>query len=182
MELNESNDPMNDELFLFDRTWFPKVFKCARESGLDWLRMSAAVEVLSDGDPRKRVVDWNFINEFISSESPVFSAMYDEDGQASADIIDRGTRWGLFQIIGQQAIDFGHVGRLVNLTIPENNIKVICHMMANLINMAEEKSMGISEESYQRIAERQLGWPVDSIDAKVSELKIQMGNLLTFGD
>ena len=182
MEPNESNDPMQDELFLFDRIWFPKVFKYAREAGLDWLRMCAAAEILSDGDPRKRVIDWNFINEFIPSESPVFSTMYDVDGQPSADLIDRGTRWGLFQIVGQQAIDFGHSGRLVNLIDITKNVQVICNIMTNIINMAEEKSMGISEESYQRIAEKQLNWPVELIDSKVSELKVQMGNLLTFGD
>jgi hypothetical protein len=175
-------EPMNDELFLFDRLWFPKVFKIARESGLDWLRMSAAAEVLSDGDPRKRVIDWDFINEFIPSDSPVFSAFYDENGQPSADLIDRGTRWGLFQIIGQQAIDFGHTGRLVNLIEYTKNIQVVCYMMVELINKAEQESKGMAEASLQRIAEKQLNWPVDQIDKKVAELKIQMGNLLTFGD
>ena len=173
---------INDELFLFDRVWFPKVFRIARESGLDWIRMCAAAEVLSNGDPRARNIDWAFINEYIGADSPVFSAMYDQDAQPSADIIDRGTRWGLFQIIGQRAFDFGHTGRLVNLIDITKNTQVACSIMVELINRLESNLQNPAEESLQRIAEKSLGWPVDEIDLKVSELKTQMENLLTFGD
>jgi hypothetical protein len=38
------------------------------------------------------------------------------------------------------------------------------------------------EESLQRAAEKSLGWPVEEIDLKVAELKIQMTNLMAFGD
>jgi hypothetical protein len=178
---------MNDELFLFDRLWFPKVFKIAREAGLDWIRMCAIIEVLSNGDPRTRNLDWGFINEFMGSESPVFGPMYYDNGEPSIDIIDKGTRWGLFQIIGQVAVDNGHTGQLVNLTVPENNIKVACYLLVKHINDIEAKlrkefKPGEEPESIQKMAEKELGWPVDLIDEKVRELKAQMTNLLTFGD
>ena len=171
---------INDELFLFDRVWFPKVFRIARESGLDWIRMCAAAEVLSDGDPRARNIDWNFINESIGSDSPVFGAMYDQEGQPSADIIDRGTQWGLFQIVGQRAIDFGHTGRLVNLIDITKNTQVACSIMVELINRFGETAD--PSEHPQRVAEKSLGWPIDKIDQKVSELKAQMEGLMVFGD
>jgi hypothetical protein len=119
----------SDELFLFDRIWFPKVFKIARESGLDWLRMCAAAEVLSDGEPRARNIDWLFIEENLGLDNPVFTSFYDEYEKPSAEIIDRGTRWGLFQIHGEQAIRFGHSGKLVNLIDITKNIQVACHLM-----------------------------------------------------
>ena len=174
---------INDELFLFDRIWFPKVFKIARESGLDWIRMCAAAEVLSNGDPRARNIDWDFINEFIGSDSPVFSAMYDNEGQPSADLIDRGTQWGLFQIVGQRAIDFGHTGRLVNLIDITKNTQVACSIMVELINrIGISADCGENGESLQKLAEKSLGWPIDKIDQKVSELKAQMEGLMVFGD
>lgn len=174
---------INDELFLFDRVWFPKVFKIARESGLDWLRMCAAAEVLSNGDPRTRIVDWDFISTYMGPDSPVFSPMYDQEERPSADIIDRGTRWGLFQIVGQRAFDLGHSGRLVNLIDITKNTQVACSIMVELINrMGDTADCGENGESLQKLAEVSLGWPVDLIDQKVSELKAQMEGLMTFGD
>ena len=178
----ELNDPMTDELFLFDRVWFPKVFKYSREAGLDWLRMCAAAEVLSDGDPRKRVIDWEYIKEYIGLDSPVFSSMYDELGLPSAEIIDRGTRWGLFQLVGQRTIDYGHTGRLVNLIDITKNVQTACNIMTQLVRQAEKIGNLDPSVNLQRIAEESLNWPVDLIDLKVAEFKIQMGNLLTFGD
>ena len=170
---------INDELFLFDRIWFPRVFRIARESGLDWIRLCAAAEVLSQGDPRARNIDWEYIESHMPADSPVFSALYGPDGNPSADIIDRGTRWGLFQITGQIAIDFGHTGRLVNMIDITKNTQVTCAIMVQLINR-----FGPDDETQnpQKIAEKSLGWPVDLIDVKVSELKEQMGHLMTFGE
>lgn len=177
---------LNDDLFLHEKVWYSKVCKAAREVGLDWLRLCAAAEVLSDGNPRARNLDWDFIEEYIGPNNPVFSTMYDEQSRPSMDIIDRGTRWGLFQITGQVAIDNGHTGQLVNLTTPENNIKVICHLLIKNIKKVEieleENPLLETTESIQHMAEERLGWPVELIDEKVNELKMQISNLLTFGD
>jgi len=184
---------INSELFLFDRIWFSKVFKIARESGLDWLRMCAAAEVLSSGDTRARNIDWLFIRNNLGLDSPIFATFYDVMENPTAEIIDRGTRWGLFQIYGEQAIQYGHTGKLVNLIDITKNVQVACRLLTQQIQASEmlAKIWGDQGEkeraenlikSLPQAAEEALGWPTKQIDEKVDELKKQMESLLTFGD
>src|SRR6185503_3386919 len=100
-----------EDLFLLDKIWMSKIFSTARETGLDWLRMCAAANVLSNGDPRARVIDWEFIEEKLGPDNPVFASWWFNDKPA-IQIIDRGTKWGLFQIHGDMALKFGYTGKL----------------------------------------------------------------------
>lgn len=180
---------ISDEFFLFDRVWFPRVFRIARESGLDWLRMCAAAEVLSNGDPRARFVDWDFIAEHLATDNPVFSAFYDEYERPTAELIDRGTRWGLFQILGQDAVTNGRDrGRLVNLIDVVKNTQIICHMLVQKIDEVQTEAKRLRAnlqviEAEQlmsqlpQVAEKMLGWPTDLIDEKVQDLSSQIENL-----
>lgn len=169
----------DEELFLFDRIWFPKVFLMAREAGLDWLRMCAAAEVLSNGDPRVRVTDWEFIHTRMGLDNPVYVLFYDEEENPSIELVDRGTRWGLFQIHGEMAVQHGYTGRLVNLIDITKNIQVACHIISQQIKTCERLEVPVQ---LPQAAEAAMGWPVDKIDQKVAELKEQLHGLLTFGE
>ena len=122
---------------LFEYPWLPRVFEMSKETGLDWLRMSAIALLLSEGDPRKRVIDYVFMQGSLGPESPLFAAQYDTEQRADIDLIDRSTRWGLFQLHGQVAVESGFSGRLINLIDIGANTRIACALLVEALKTRE---------------------------------------------
>lgn len=190
-ELDKDTEPDND-IFLFDRPWFPKVFKIAREANLDWLRMCAAAEILSDGDPRARNIDWDFIDNKLNQENPKYIMFY-VDGRPNSELIDKGTHWGLFQILGEIAIAHGRSpGRLVNLIDIVKNTQVACYLIKYTMNQISKEIQDYESNNkfdkadqlkkrFIQETESRLGWPTELIDTKVGQISSEIIRLLEVG-
>lgn len=99
---------MFEQKDLFEEQWFPQLFRKCKEIGLEWYRVAAIIYIKSGGDVQKRTIDWDYLNDRLSPDNPAFSALYDEDGNPNTTLIDRATRWGLFQILGDVAVKYGY--------------------------------------------------------------------------
>lgn len=163
---------------LFERPWFPTVFRICKENGLDWLRVCACALLRSEGDPRARTVDWEFINDKLAIDNPIYAGDY-EDGQPNIDLVDLGTRWGLFGIHGKSARDLGFTGKLVNLLDVTKNAQIFSSMYARAIAAAD--TGGASDPP--RVAEEVLGILPVAVDDRVGELKRALSPMLEdFGE
>lgn len=130
---------------LLEYPWLPKMLEFSREYELDWIHMSAMAILLSEGDPRKRVLDIDFMLEQFGPDSPI-SAMHWSDGMPNIYIVDLCTKWGLFQILGAVAIDRGYSGRLINFIDHASNIKMACQISLDIIRSG--KTMEDVEEYF----------------------------------
>lgn len=118
---------------LLEQPWLPKVVELSKAAGLDWLLMACLALELSAGDPRCRNIDREFVSDQLGPDSPLFSKHW-EDGIPSVKLVDLGTRWGLFQILGRVAEEKGYfTGRLVNFTDIGANTRAACEMFSNVI-------------------------------------------------
>lgn len=125
---------------LLERPWLPALVTACREAGLDWLRMAAAAEILSRGDASRRVVDWAYIRERLGQDNPRALPIYHADGSPSLDLIDRGTRWGLYQVHGDRAVEAGFKGRLVGLASMGSSIKLGVSLVVEAIDAVERRA------------------------------------------
>lgn len=158
---------------LLEYPWLPKVFEMSKEHGLDWLRMASMALILSGGDPRRREIDWDFLDAKLGPDNPKHTLDYGAGETPSIDIIDRATRWGLFQIHGQAAIDLGaFTGRLINFIDIGANTRAACTIMASLL----KDGMTVEE------AERYFGVDSSLVDEQVDGLKQSISMLLRVGE
>jgi hypothetical protein len=160
---------VDNNSLLFERPWFPTVFRLCKENGIDWLRICAIAIIASGGDPRYRIIDWDFLHDRLGQDNPVYNQDYTDDNP-DAELVDRATKWGLFQIYGQIAKEQGYEGRLVNLIDVTKNAQIFSSLMARAITTAE--SAGSDDPVHD--AELALGYEPADVDTQVIELKTEL--------
>jgi len=118
---------------LLEYPWISKIVTLSKDVGLDWLMMTCLALELSGGDPRCRTLDKEFLFDTLGPDSPLFAGYWDQ-GMPSINVIDLGTRWGLFQILGRVAVETGaFTGRLINFTDIGANVKAAVTIARNTI-------------------------------------------------
>lgn len=132
---------------LFEENWFTPLFRACKEHGLDWTRMCAIAYLLSGGDASARRIDWNYITDKMNPENPLAVAMYDDDGNPSEELIDLGSRWGLFQVLGRVARDTGYKGQLPGLASVGAGIKAGVELMVGAIRELSMYAEDLEEEA-----------------------------------
>ena len=162
---------------LFEQRWFTPLVKACKQEGLDWIRMSAIVYQLSGGDPQMRTLDWDYIESNLGADNPLYSEHYDELNRPSEAIIDRGTRWGLFQVHGDIAQRNGYKGQFAGLTSIDASIKAgVCLMKFALeeievyaeqcdvkaIEFAEQKDNNSAADKMKQADEAREGLPANA--------------------
>lgn len=132
--------------FIFEQQWFSPLFKACREAGLDWRRMAAIALIQSNGDPSLRTIDWEYIFTYLNRDNPIYSQLWlDEEDYPTVEIIDRGTKWGLFQIHGERAIKAGYKGQILGLASVGANIKLAVSLMINKIKEIQDKAADLEK-------------------------------------
>ena len=123
---------------LLEYPWLSKVVSQSKEHGLDWLLMACIALELSGGDARCRTGDNVFLLSKLGPDNPNVAAHwteFEEGVMPDVYLTDRATRWGLFQILGQVAIDSGvFTGRLINFVDIGANVRAACLLAQNVIN------------------------------------------------
>lgn len=123
---------------LLEYPWLNKVVSASKEHGLDWLLMSCIALELSGGDARCRTADSAFLLSQLGPDNPNYAEHWNDIEDSSlpdAYLTDRATRWGLFQILGQVAIDSGvFTGRLINFVDIGANVRAACLLTQNILN------------------------------------------------
>lgn len=123
---------------LLEYPWLNKVVSQSKEHGLDWLLMASIALELSGGDARCRTNDNVFLLTKLGPDNPNYAAHWeeiDESMMPDTYLTDRATRWGLFQILGQVAIDSGvFTGRLINFVDIGANVRAACLLTQNVLN------------------------------------------------
>lgn len=122
--------------FVFEEQWFTPLFKACKDAGLEWPRMAAIILLKSNGDPNLRVIDWEYIYNNLNADNPLYAGFWscDDMNVPNIEIIDRGTKWGLFQIRGERAIRAGYKGQILGLASIGANIKLATSMLVNEID------------------------------------------------
>ncbi len=124
---------------LLEYPWLNKVVSQSKEHGLDWLLMSCIALELSGGDARCRTADNVFLLAKLGPDNPNYANHWQDmgDGIYSPDtyLTDRATRWGLFQILGQVAVDSGvFTGRFINFVDIGANVRAAWLLAQNVLN------------------------------------------------
>lgn len=123
---------------LLEYPWLNKVVSASKEHGLDWLLMSCIALELSGGDARCRTEDNVFLLNELGPDNPNFAGHWEtvnESMMPDTYLIDRATRWGLFQILGQIAVDSGvFTGRLINFVDIGANVRAACLLAQNVLS------------------------------------------------
>jgi len=123
---------------LLEYPWLNKVVSQSKEHGLDWLLMACIALEVSGGDARCRTEDNVFLLAQLGPDNPNVAAHwteFDDNVMPDTYLTDRATRWGLFQILGQVAIDSGvFTGRLINFVDIGANTRAACLLAQNVIN------------------------------------------------
>lgn len=119
---------LGETINIFNEKWFVALRDACRPSkdndcALDWRRMAAIIYLLSNGDISKRTIDWDFLNENLGPDNPTLLPFYDNEEMPTIEVIDRATRWGLFQIRGDTARQMGYEGGFLGLASTGANIK-----------------------------------------------------------
>lgn len=136
---------MEMDKLLLEYPWLPKVVSHSKEYGLDWLLMASIALSVSNGDPRFRTIDNDFLFDELNTDNPHVAMHWDkvqrivheetEDNPAEIatidlpqiNVIDLATRWGLFQILGRVARDNqAFSGRMINFTDIGANVRAAC--------------------------------------------------------
>lgn len=182
------------ENHLFEEQWFPKLFSMCKENRLEWLRMAALIYLLSGGEVGYRIIDWNFICEYLGPDNPNYLRFYDDNEDPTAEIIDRGTKWGLYQIHGETARNLGYKGQYLGLASIGANIKYGIEIMQKSIDKIEERIKKLEDKGeYFEAAELQKQMPfiaeqdafgIDKtqMEFMVAELKEECQRLLEMSD
>lgn len=139
---------------LFEERWFTPLFRACKEAGLDWLRMSAIARILSGGNPQMRTIDWDFIGAKLGPDNPLLAGAYDESERPSEEIIDRGTRWGLFQVHGEIAQQNGYKGQFAGLTSIDAGIKAGVALMKRALDELQAYADTQEEKASEAINEQ----------------------------
>jgi hypothetical protein len=123
---------------LLEYPWLNKVVSASKEHGLDWLLMASIALELSGGDARCRTADNVFLLAKLGPDNPNYAEHWQDMGDnimPDTYLTDRATRWGLFQILGQVAIDGGvFTGRLINFVDIGANVRAACLLAQNVLN------------------------------------------------
>lgn len=119
---------LGETINVLNEKWFVALRDACRPSGdndypLDWRRMAAIIYLLSDGNVSKRVIDWEYLYENLGPDNPVILPYYDDEERPTIEVLDRATRWGLFQIRGDRARQLGYQGGFLGLASIGANIK-----------------------------------------------------------
>jgi hypothetical protein len=137
MDITPLHENNVNKLFM-EFQWIPALFKACKEEGLDWLRMAAIVIIKSGGDSSLRIIDWIYLYDTLGPDNPNFLPMYDEDERPTIELIDRATKWGLFQIHGQHAYDMGYKGQAMGLSSVGSSIKLGIIVISKAIEDVEK--------------------------------------------
>jgi hypothetical protein len=156
---------------LLEYPWIYKLFEQSKEFSLDWLRMAAMSIELSNGDPRHRSIDWDYLRDKLGPENPLY-AQYYNDLDPSIEVIDRATRWGLFAIYGELAFYYGFNGKLINLTDIGLNVRLACRMMHDLVDKFNDVKQ----------AEAYFGADPEAIDKRAELLKQELRVLTSLSE
>lgn len=119
---------VGETINILNEKWFTALRDACKPSDdndapLDWRRLAAIIYLLSDGDIGKRVVDWEYLSNRLGPDNPTVLPFYDDEEQPTIEIIDRATRWGLFQILGDTARRMGYQGQYLGLASVGANLK-----------------------------------------------------------
>lgn len=180
---------------VFEYHWFPKLVSICRSMGLNCIRMAAHAIALSEGDARKREIDWDYLEEYMGADNPLFAIYYEDNGQPSRHVIDLATRWGLFQVHGRLAQSWGWSGRAINLIDATKNIQVACKMVADGIHVLETRIKTLEQKgdpeslreaariqaNYQEIAESCLGSDMARVREEIANIARQVAALQDLG-
>jgi len=119
---------------LLEYPWIPKVVSLSKDHGLDWLLMACMALELSEGDPRCRTLDREFLVSELGAVNPHYTQHW-KGGLPDTKITDLATRWGLFQILGRIAVDNQvFTGRIINFTDIGANVRAACLLAGNILN------------------------------------------------
>lgn len=175
---------------LLEEQWLPQLVRMCHSAGLDWLRMVAIAYLVSDGNPFKRIIDWHFIKEHLGPDNPIALPYYDSEGMPEIELLERGTRWGLFQIHGQVALDHGYKGHLVGLSSVGASIKMAVTIMGNGIEQVEKQITKLETEGNHEQAQTLIdqlpgsveqsvfGVTPEAVNQTVGDLNRQISNLM----
>lgn len=143
---------------MLSRTWIarlplPQIYEVALDAGVPWTLLAAFVQTESSGDPMaaRFEVQYKYIfkvGEFakLNLITPITEEVFQK------------TSWGLCQIMGGLARELGHQTSLLELLIPEINLKLAASHLKNLI----QKYPGRDD----MIAAYNAGSPIKGLDGK----------------
>ena len=104
------------------------VARKADKYGLDYARLCAQVETESSWNPKATRFEPAFLKRYVEPLGfPVQEAQ------------DRATSWGLLQVMGQVAREFGFKGAFEDLLDPETGLEWGCRKLKQCIRLASQK-------------------------------------------
>lgn len=143
---------------MLSRTWIARlplnvIYEVALDNEVPWTLLAAIVQTESGGDPMAARFEPDYKYLLKSAEFAKLNAI-----TPMTEMMFQKTSWGLCQVMGGVAREHGHTGSLLELLIPEINLRIGCKHIKKFMQKYQNKD--------DLIAAYNAGTPVKGLDGK----------------